>query len=99
MAELRNETMQLAIRVIAELGLSDQTQTKCLAILDEHRTRELLTEKNANGIIAGAIYIAAILTENRLTQGLLADLLNISVATIRKYYTLLVKELEIKKRD
>jgi transcription initiation factor TFIIIB Brf1 subunit/transcription initiation factor TFIIB len=66
--------------------------------LDDKRTKEILTERNADGIIAGAIYIAAILTESRLTQQLLADVMDISEASIRKYYAMLVKLLEIKRK-
>jgi transcription initiation factor TFIIIB Brf1 subunit/transcription initiation factor TFIIB len=66
--------------------------------LDDDRTKDIFTERNVDGIIAGAIYIAAILTENRLTQQTLADVMDISEATIRKYYVILVKALELKKK-
>ncbi len=92
------ETKQTAKQVLTELGLPEQTHTRCITILDDRRTRDILTERNANGIIAGAIYIAAILTENRLTQQSLADVMDVSEATIRKYYALLAKVLELKKK-
>ena len=99
MTEFRyDETKQSAKQVLTELDLPEQTHTRCLAILDDTRTKDILTERNADGIIAGAIYIAAILSENRLTQRLLADVMDISEATIRKFYALLVKVLEIKKK-
>ncbi|MHA2220513.1 MAG: hypothetical protein ACXAAO_00450 [Candidatus Thorarchaeota archaeon] len=91
-------TRQSAKQVLAELGLPEQTQTRCFAILDDDRTKDVFTERNVDGIIAGAIYIAAILTENRLTQQTLADVMDISEATIRKYYVILVKALELKKK-
>ena len=92
------EVRQSARRVLTELSLPDQTQKRCLSLLNDRRVKEILTEKNADGIIAGAIYIAAILTENRLTQHQLTDVLNISQATIRRYYVILVKLLELKKK-
>ncbi len=92
------ETKQSARQVLTELGLPEQTQTKCFSILDDKRTKEILTERNSDGIIAGAIYIAAILTENRLTQQSLADVMDISEATIRKYYAMLAKMLEIRRK-
>lgn len=99
MTEFRyDETKQSAKQVLTELDLPEQTHTRCLAILDDTRTKDILTERNANGIIAGAIYIAAILSENRLTQRSLADVMDISEATIRKHYALLVKVLELKKK-
>ncbi len=91
------EPKQSAIQVLTELGLPEQTQTRCLSILDDKRTQEILTERNADGIIAGAIYIAAILTESRLPQHRIADVMDISEATIRKYYAQLVKMLEIRR--
>jgi transcription initiation factor TFIIB len=91
------ETKQSTKYVFAKLSLPEQAQARCLAILDDSRIRNILTERNVNGIIAGAIYIAAILTENRLTQQSLAEVMGISEATIRKYYAMLVKLLELKK--
>ena len=98
MTEFRyDKTKQSAKQVLTELNLPAQTHTRCLAILGDRRTRDILTERNTDGIIAGAIYIAAIQTENRLTQQSLADVMDISQATIRKYYVTLVKVLDLKK--
>ena len=99
MTEFRYEdTKQSARQVLTELGLPEQTRTRCFSILDDKKTKEILTERNADGVIAGAIYIAAILTENRLTQHRIADVMDISEVTIRKYYAMLAKMLEIKRK-
>ncbi len=95
---LSNEAKVSVKHLLTELNLPEQTQSRCLAILDDHRTKDILTERNTNGIIAATIYIAAILTNKRLTQQSLADVMDISEATIRKYYTMLVKVLEIKRK-
>lgn len=92
------QTKQFAKQVLTELDLPEKTHARFLAILDDRRTRDILTERNTNGIIAGAIYIAAILTENRLTQQSIADAMDISEATIRKYYAMLAKLLDLKKK-
>ncbi len=98
MTESRNDiTKQSAKQVLTELDLPEHTHSRCMAILDDRGTRDILTVQNADGIIAGAVYIAAILTENRLTQQSLADVMDISQATIRKYYAMLAKLLELKK--
>ncbi len=100
MTEFRYEAIsQSAKQVLSELRLPEQTQIRCLTILDDKRTKEILTERNTNGIIAGAIYIAAILTENRLPQQRIAEVMDISEATIRKYYVQLVKVLEMKRKE
>ena len=93
-----DETRLIAKQVLSELSLPEQTQTRCLSILDDRRTKEILTEQNTNGIIAGAIYIAAILTESRLPQHRIAKVMDISEATIRKYYAQLVKVLKLKRK-
>ena len=92
------KTKHSAKQVLIELELPEETHTKCMSILDDKRTKDLLSERNADGIIAGAIYIAGILTESRLTQQSLVDVMDISQATIRKYYVKLVKVLELKKK-
>lgn len=100
MIESNYDTMkQSAKQVLIGLGLPAQTHTRCLTILDDEKTKEILTELNVNGIIGAAIYIAAILTENRITQQSLADIIGVSEATIRKYYLMLVKLLELKRRN
>jgi transcription initiation factor TFIIIB Brf1 subunit/transcription initiation factor TFIIB len=100
MTEFRYEEIkQSARQVLTELGLPKRTQTRCFSILDDKRTKEILTERNADGIIAGAIYIAAILTKNRITQQSLADVMDVSKATIRKYYAMLAKMVEIRRRE
>ena len=93
-----NKTRLIAKQVLSELGLPEQTQTSCLSILDDRRTMEILTERNTNGIVAGAIYIAAILTDSRLPQHRIATVMDISESTIRKYYVQLVNVLEIKRK-
>ena len=76
----------------------EETKQSAKQVLTDHRAKDILTEKNADGVIAGAIYIAAILTENRLTQQSIADVMDISEPTIRKYYAMLTKFLELKKK-
>ncbi len=99
MTDFRYEEINKSARqVLSELSLPEQTQIGCLTILDDKRTKEILTEQNMNGIIAGAIYIAAILTESRLPQHRIADVMDISESSIRKYYVQLVKVLEIKRK-
>jgi transcription initiation factor TFIIIB Brf1 subunit/transcription initiation factor TFIIB len=89
---------QSAKQVLTELGLPEVTVTRCLTILDDPRTKTVLTTRNTNGVIAGVIYIAAILTENRVSQLSVADVMDISEATIHKYYVMLVKALDLKEK-
>ncbi|MFW9962449.1 MAG: hypothetical protein ACFFCX_02735 [Candidatus Sifarchaeia archaeon] len=100
MTEFNHDGLKESARqVLTELRLPEVTQKRCLAILDDNRTRNVLTTRNANGVIAGAIYIAAILTENRLPQHSIADVMYVSEATIHKYYVILVKALQLKEKE
>jgi transcription initiation factor TFIIB len=94
-----DDVKMIASHAFTELSLPQQTHARCMVILEDRRTKELLTEKNVAGIVAGAIYIAAILTENRLSQNKISDIMGVSVASIRKYYVLLVNMLGIRKND
>ncbi|MFW9792771.1 MAG: hypothetical protein ACFFEE_00595 [Candidatus Thorarchaeota archaeon] len=86
---------QIAKQALTKLDLPKQTHTRCLSILNNKRAKEILSERNVDGIIAGAIYIAAIQTENRLPQHRIADVMAISETTIRRYYVMIVKALGI----
>jgi transcription initiation factor TFIIIB Brf1 subunit/transcription initiation factor TFIIB len=78
---------------IAELNLPEATHMTCLAILDDSRIRNIFTDRNVRGIIAGAIYIAAIQTNNRVTQHQIADAIGVSESTIYKYYAKIARLL------
>ncbi|MFW9974253.1 MAG: hypothetical protein ACFFDQ_03155 [Candidatus Thorarchaeota archaeon] len=58
-----------------------------------------MNARTETGIICGSIYIASILTKNRLTQSSIAEAMDISEATIRKYYVMLVKSLDLKQNS
>lgn len=90
---------KLARQVLAELKLPEQTCKRCLALLDDSRTKGILNARTETGIISGSIYIAAILAENRLTQHTIAEAMDTSEATIRKYYVMLVKSLDLKQNS
>ncbi len=100
MTEFNYEKVRnLARQVLAKLNLPEQTCTRCLALLDDNRTKGILNARTETGIICGSIYIASILTRNRLTQSSIAKVMDISEATIRKYYVMLVKSLDLKQNS
>ncbi len=93
------KTRKLARQVLAELNLPEQTCKRCLALLDDNRAKNFLNARTVTGIIGGSVYIAAILTENRLPQHSIAQVMEISEATIRKYYVMLVRALDLKQNS
>jgi transcription initiation factor TFIIB len=83
-------------RFISELDLPGEVQTKVLEILDQaKKTRGLVTGRDPRGLAAAAIYIASILTGNRITQREIAKASGVTEVTIRNRYKELVRQLGI----
>jgi transcription initiation factor TFIIB len=83
-------------RFISELNLPGEVQTKVLEILDQaKKTRGLVTGRDPRGLAAAAIYIASILTGNRITQREIAKASGVTEVTIRNRYKELVRQLGI----
>ena len=98
MREFEDITKQVAKQVLTELELPERTHTRCLEVLEDRRTIAVLNEKNMHGVISGAIYVSAILTESPIPQHKIANVLELSETTVRKYYVMLAKVLELKRK-
>ena len=83
----------IANSALTGLNLPEVAHAACHTILDDCRTNDILTDRNARGVIAGVIYIAAIQTSNRLTQRQIAEVMRVSESTIYKYYMKIAKML------
>jgi transcription initiation factor TFIIIB Brf1 subunit/transcription initiation factor TFIIB len=93
MTEYRPDIVESALTA---LQLPDATHLACPTILDDARTKDILTDRNARGVIAGVIYIAAIQTSNRVTQRQIAEVIEVSESTIYKYYMRIAKLLGLR---
>jgi transcription initiation factor TFIIB len=83
-------------KLITELGLPGTMQEKVLEVLDDAKAHGgLITGRDPRGLAAGAIYIASILTDNRVTQREIAAAAGVTEVTVRNRYKDLVKQLEI----
>jgi transcription initiation factor TFIIB len=83
-------------RFIAELGLPPEVQQVTMEILDKARqVRGLITGRDPRGLAAAAIYIASILTDNRVTQRDISDVSGVTEVTIRNRYKELVSKLQL----
>lgn len=84
-------------KLITKLNLpSVMQETVIQVIMDAKNHGGLLTGRDPRGIAAGAIYIASILTDNRVTQREIAAAAGVTEVTVRNRYKELVRELEIK---
>ncbi len=83
-------------RFITELGLPAEVQSMTMEILEKAKTvRNLVTGRDPRGLAAAAIYIASIITDQRITQRAIAQTAGVTEVTIRNRYKELVKKLEL----
>jgi transcription initiation factor TFIIB len=83
-------------RIISELDLPNIVQAKVLEILDDAEAKTgLISGRDPRGLAAAAIYIASIVTDNRVTQHEIASAAGVTEVTIRNRYKELVRNLTI----
>jgi len=73
-------------RFISDLGLSEETQRQARDLVDGARQSGMLSGKSPVGIAAAAVYAAALLTNEKVTQSQVSDVADISEVTIRNRY-------------
>jgi transcription initiation factor TFIIB len=88
--------MNYVPKLIIELDLPGEIQEKVLEILQKAKNHnKLTTGRDPRGLAAGAIYVASILTDNRITQREISFAAGVTEVTVRNRYKELVRELQI----
>jgi transcription initiation factor TFIIB len=82
-------------RFCNKLKLSQKVKSKSIDILNESIEKELTSGRGPVGVAASAIYIAAVLCNEKRTQREVADVAGVTEVTIRNRYTELVDKLDI----
>ncbi|RLI58641.1 MAG: hypothetical protein DRO87_05140, partial [Candidatus Thorarchaeota archaeon] len=83
-------------RFVSELGLPPEVQQMTMSILEQAReVRGLVTGRDPRGLAAAAIYIASIMTDNRVTQRDISRVSGVTEVTIRNRYKELVTRLHL----
>ena len=80
------------------LHLSPKTQNHAIKILKKADVSELTSGRGPAGIAAAALYVAALLNDEKKTQREVADVAGITEVTIRNRYKELVEKLEMEDR-
>jgi transcription initiation factor TFIIB len=80
-------------KCVKELELNAAVGRRAKEIMKRALEAGIHPGQNPMGQASAAVYVAAILTKNRVTQSTLADFAGVSEATIRKRYVELVKGL------
>jgi transcription initiation factor TFIIB len=80
-------------RFASELGLSDEAERRARGLLETAKNEGIHSGKSPVGLAAAAVYAAALLTNEKVTQNEVSQVANISEVTIRnRYHELLEAE-------
>jgi transcription initiation factor TFIIB len=83
-------------KFISKLALPGEMHEKVLEVLQDAQDQKgLTTGRDPRGLAAGAIYIASILTDNKITQREISNVAGVTEVTVRNRYKELVRELQI----
>jgi transcription initiation factor TFIIB len=74
-------------RFVSDLGLSDEVERAARGLLEGARGGNVLSGKSPVGLAAAAIYAAALLANEKVTQSEVSEVADISEVTIRNRYT------------
>ncbi len=83
-------------KFVNQLTLSGDAENLAIQILDQAIELRLTSGRGPAGIAAAATYIASLLTDERRTQGEIAQGAHVTEVTIRNRYKELTQKLEIK---
>jgi transcription initiation factor TFIIB len=80
------DPVQYVPRFASDLGLSDEGERRARMLLENARNAGLHSGKSPVGLAAAAVYAAALLTNEKVTQSEVSDVANVSEVTIRNRY-------------
>lgn len=82
-------------RYTSELGLPGEVQARARRVVEKAREEEAMAGRSPTGMVAAALYIAAKLEGEELTQRKIANHVGVTSVTVRKNYKDLVEALGI----
>jgi len=84
-------------RFASALKLSAETQSKAIEILEKAQKIELTSGRGPTGIASAALYVSALIHDEKRTQREVADVAGVTEVTIRNRYKELLDELKLEK--
>src|SRR3989339_1252681 len=84
-------------RFASSLKLSAETQSKSVEIIENAQDIELTSGRGPTGIAAAALYVAALINNEKRTQREVADVAGVTEVTIRNRYKELLDRLKLEK--
>ncbi len=91
----REKLPALVEKLVRKMKLPGEVSQEANRILERALELEVTPGQNPRGQAAAAVYIASILTDNRVSQDAISQTFHVSVQTIRTRYVKLVKLLGI----
>ncbi len=82
-------------RFASSLKLSPATQTKGIQIVEMARKAQLTSGRGPTGIAAAALYVSALMNDEKRTQREVAEVAGVTEVTIRNRYKELLEELDL----
>jgi transcription initiation factor TFIIB len=86
-------------KIASHVRLSQKTQNTAIKLLEKAKDKKGIVGKGPTGMAAAALYIAAIMNDQKLTQRELAKAANVTDVTVRNRYKELDKILGLKLRS
>jgi transcription initiation factor TFIIB len=77
---------QYVPRFVSELGCTEAVEREARRLLESAKRAERTSGKSPVGLAAAAVYAASILVNERVTQGQVSEVANVSEVTIRNRY-------------
>jgi len=93
---LSEDLIALVTRSVRKMRLPGEVAKGAIGYLETALEHGISPEQNPKGYGAAAVYIASIMTHNRVTQDAIAHVFKVSVQTIRIKYMELVRSLGIR---
>jgi len=81
-------------RFVSDLDLTDDTERRARELIESARDQGILSGKSPVGLAAAAVYAAALLTNEKVTQSEVSDVASISEVTIRNRYKELLESVD-----
>jgi len=82
-------------RFISDLELSDEVERRARELIEAARNAGVLSGKSPVGLAAAAVYAAALLCNQKVTQNEVSEVADISEVTIRNRYKELLEAGEV----
>jgi transcription initiation factor TFIIIB Brf1 subunit/transcription initiation factor TFIIB len=94
----KEEVSTHAFRILKKLDCDKTVRDEAMSLIEQADIKGLLTKGTPKGLAAGAVYIACILREDRMTLDTIGRVVGLSGSTVGKYYMELARGLGFSER-